>query len=1596
MKRFFRIAANIIFYLLLVLLLSWVFIQTAPVQQQLKQVAISRLNKLVNGTIEIDEVQVSLLNRITLKGIRLKDTENDTLAAAAKLTLAITDWFPFKDSATIRYLAVEDGLIKLQRFDSVWNNHNLFAADKAAADTSKPAVTLGSTIKIALEQVLVKGFRFEKLDHWRGKFIYSSLAKLEVKGTGKVWQGKTIDLQNIFLLKPSYREFKQKGLWSAADSAAYWRRIDSLDALPVVAAIPDEDPWIVQAKTIKIEDGDLRFFNRRKQPSTPGIFDDRDIIITQLNGTVNNFELKRDTIRALAQVTANERSGFKIKKLRTAFTMHPQLMEFSDLDVQTNNSRLGPYYAMRYKKFDHMEYFIDSVQIESVLNQSVVSVEDIAVFAPTLKGIWQKGTLSGQAQGCVSEFTVKNLLLKIGRSSIAGTYAMKGLTDIEKTQINFTTASSTIELKYLEPWVPALADLQQTPVRNLDLIRFSGSFTGTPYDFSTKGNFTTGPGSFIASLQLKLNGPKRGFRSEIKQAIFDGGRLLNIPRLGYLNFDGEVKSRGFSLKDTVFITGRFSEFAYNDYNYRNIATATYVVNNQLNSALAINDSNLIGEIVTTLDFNTLKQRYNAQGTVTHANLLGLGISRDSLSFQGDFDVDFTGNNLDDFNGYARFYNASLQGSNTPINFDSLQVLAHKDEATGQKTLELTTNEAYARVQGIFSLSGLPASFSFFLNRYYPNLIKAPDSLPAQQDFAFELRTGRFEPFLKIFDQQFSGLNKSSFTGSLNTINNQLDAQLYVPAFGYGQSGVKEVRLSSMGSLENLSIAGTVGNLQLNEKIGLPNGELLINTQKDSTRLQLKTTTLGPLGNAAIDAAIFSKEDGVLVRFNPSSFIASNKKWVIENQGEIEWRKQYLISNGIRLTADSQQINLYTLPSDEGNWNDVHINLKQLNLGDILPYLFTDPVLEGAANGNFVIIDPLGEPVLKPSLTISDFSFNGEKIGLINLSGKYNHQLRLLNALVISPNKDYDFEGEVTINLQHPGNYTIGASIDLRNERLTILRKYLDGLLDEVDGFATGTLQLSGKLEAPALTGTLQLKQGSLLVNYTQCRYFIDTAKVVLGNNFIDFGNLQVRDGKGRKGSVEGRFYHRFFDSLYFNLKMRTEGMEVLNTTARDNGLFHGKAVGKGSFDLSGPLSNLQMLIAATPTDSSFIAITNKSSKTSGEADYIVFKQYGTEKVQTIDSNRLNMHIQMELIANPLCRIDVVLDELTGDIISATGNANLSIRTGTVEPTIIRGRYVVEKGSYNYTFQSFIRKPFLLKGEGASFIEWNGDPYDAYMNVLARYVAREVSLRDLISAEGSNVVLDQAARNYKGDVYVNALLRGSLNRPNIDFDIEFPQGSVMRNNISALDMLRRIREDESEKLRQVTYLIVFRAFAPYRQGAGQRSVGADLAVNTISELVSREMGKILTGVIHDLTRDKSLSVDLSTNFYNSSQSLGNVNIFNQYDRVNVNFNLNKSYFNNRVVVNLGSDFDLNVRNTTTTGFQFLPDVSVEFILTPNRRLRAILFKRDNLDIVGRRNRAGASISYRIDFDQLFNRKTPDSLLFIRKDDESLPTSGKEEQ
>ena len=94
--------------------------------------------------------------------------------------------------------------------------------------------------------------------------------------------------------------------------------------------------------------------------------------------------------------------------------------------------------------------------------------------------------------------------------------------------------------------------------------------------------------------------------------------------------------------------------------------------------------------------------------------------------------------------------------------------------------------------------------------------------------------------------------------------------------------------------------------------------------------------------------------------------------------------------------------------------------------------------------------------------------------------------------------------------------------------------------------------------------------------------------------------------------------------------------------------------------------------------------------------------------------------------------------------------------------------------------------------------------------------------------------------------------------------------------------------------------------------------------------------------------------------------------NQLDRQSINLKLNQSLLNDNVIITLWHRTDFNISSSAVQSgnFQWLPDISVEFVLSRDRKLRAIVFNRSSLDvnagIIGRRIRQGISISYSPDF------------------------------
>ena len=99
----------------------------------------------------------------------------------------------------------------------------------------------------------------------------------------------------------------------------------------------------------------------------------------------NNLRFQQDSLTAIVSLTTKERSGFEVKKLTAKVRMHPEAMEFSNLDLRTNRSHLHNFFAMRYSSFNDMSEFISKVRMEGNFNDAELNSDDIAYFAPSCK-----------------------------------------------------------------------------------------------------------------------------------------------------------------------------------------------------------------------------------------------------------------------------------------------------------------------------------------------------------------------------------------------------------------------------------------------------------------------------------------------------------------------------------------------------------------------------------------------------------------------------------------------------------------------------------------------------------------------------------------------------------------------------------------------------------------------------------------------------------------------------------------------------------------------------------------------------------------------------------------------------------------------------------------------------------------------------------------------------------------------------------------------------------------------------------------------------------------------------------------------------------
>lgn len=1507
-----------------------------------------------------------------LDDLLVKDQKKDTLISAGALKVRISDWFFLKDKIELKYIGLEDAIVYQNRKDSVWNFQ--FLVDyfsRSKKDTTKSAISLD------LKKVDFKNVHYIKKDDWRGEKMDIYVGSLLLDAEKIDFNTLNFKIHYLELDKPRFTLDNYVGNRpplppsSEKDTGLYFNRAGmevAIDSLHLI-------------------NGNFNLLNHMRPHQLLSSFDDRNIDCKNLKVSASNLTFIKDTIRAKMALSTRERSGIEIKNLQADFKLTPQIMEFRNMDLRTGHSHLQNYYSMSFKDFtEDMADFTSKVTIQGRFNRSFVGSDDIAYFAPELKD-WNKTfNVSGNAAGTVDDFKVNNLLLKgSGGMVLSGNLAMRGLPYINRTLIDITGLDIHTNYQQLLPIVPALKEVNHPNLTALGALHYTGDFHGTIHDFKTAGVLTTALGGAAADLNLKL--PETGepsYQGKLVTKSFDLGKFLENKTLGKVAFNGSFEGESFALNTMqATLKGHFDSLEVNNYSYANIEVNGTFQKKYFTGELKVDDPNATFLSNVEVDFNGGKPRFNVLGDLVNLHMQQTNLTKKNLTLTALFDLNFEGNNIDDFVGSAKLLNVSLVKDSTRLNFDSLTLSASVD-TNHFKVLTIENNELNAVVRGQYSILDLPNTFQSFLSKYYPAFINKPTEVPKHQHFTVDLHTGNFDAYVNLLDSNLHGFDSLTIKGSINTDDSgsfYFDA--HIPMVKYNRFKLENTHLAGKGDFERIDFGGEIEKFYMNDSSFFPNTKLLINSKNDHSLFQLTTGSNNTINEINIAANIDNLSDGIKINFQPSYFVLNDKQWNLEKQGEIVIRKQFASAKNVKFSQGFQELTVETQQGrrDTTN-NNLILRLSKVNIGDITPLFFRSPRVEGLASGTIVMINFFGDFSAFEKLKLEQFRLNGDSVGVVNTTGFYSARNDKITVKAESKNQNYNFDLEGNYNLKDTIGSPLDVAINLRETNITFLNQFLYTLFTDVKGKATGKIELKGNFSKLKLLGEADIQKASLWVNYTKVRYFIDHAHFVFNDGSIDFGEFQVKDVYGNTGKVKGKLYHNGFENMKYDFDMSSPKMLVLNTKASDNERFFGKAIANANFSLKGTEDNIQMDIKGSVADSSNISINTNTKAVSSDADFIVFKKYGTE-VKPKDEEDSHLTIDMDLSANNLAVINVILDPLTGDVIKATGNGRLKIHIPPHGDIAMKGKYYIEKGRYDFNFQTFLRKPFQFIEGANNFIEWTGDAYNANLHIDAQYTAHQVSINDLINTQSG--IQGQAGlnniRGYRGDVFVIVELRGKLLKPDIGFRIDFPTGSSVKSDPDFAMFINRMQSDENEMLKQVTYLIVFNAFAPYGQTGANSANFASAGVNTISSLVTHELNTLFSNALTKLTGDQGLRFEVGAATYSSSSILGQNTNSSRLDRQSVNFKLYQSIANDKIILSFGSNLDFGLGSSSSTiesgNFQFLPDISVQFVLTRDRKLRAVIFNRSSLGVasagsIGRQTRYGVSISYTKDFEKIFGR------------------------
>ena len=1350
-------------------------------------------------------------------------------------------------------------------------------ADKFGTKVEVGKVNLGFFNRIIIDDVMM-------YDQQGDSLIYASRLSAKIDYMAAT-QGKiSVSSAQIFGLRANlYRQ-------TAKSPANFQFVLDSLASKDTT----QHKPLDLHIGSLIIRRGAIAY-NQRDVAPRSGVFSPQHIRVSELSSHILLNHVTDNSIDLLLKkLSFKDESGFKLQSLHFKLQADRQKATLKEFRLLMPRSELVLDDLKATYRFEGKRFIPESLHFEGGIQQSKITFADVASLVPALRHFDDAVFVSSRFSGTAKSISVPSLNLRTGSGSInlqaRGSYSHASshpAWNADIANLNLSPAGVEFLAENLGSKVKIPKEIQR-----LGTIHLTGKAKGYEKVLSAKGNIETDAGNI--SLQAVKNDDR--IKASVDTRGVNLGRILDNRKLGTV----VAKIDAHGTMKHIFAKGNIARFDYGNYDFHNIEIDGDYDMKALRGTASIADPNV--NLSVKGDYHLGSRLYALDAAINHLRPTVLGMKMHDPSYS----------------------------------LDNISISANNKGKEGHLDVEAPFVSLYAR--GQYDLTTIYGSIMRLVADKLPTIPGiSKHAAKGYNDFTLQANITSAEVLQRMFGLPLSLSLPVHINGNISDAEKNVNLYINAPNFSWDGSAFHDanIELNTIG--DSLRMEARISQGLPYEKAPVYRLRAAAADNNLSTLLYYanQSSKLPITGKIDARTQFFTSDNGatgVHVTVNPSEIMLGEKKWLL-NPADIIYRKNELTVDMLNFSHDDQHIIINGKATPQAT-DSIVADLKDVDVAYILNLVnFHSVDFAGKASGKAVVKSIFQTPEAYANLDVKDFVFENGPLGTLHAKAAYDNQEGQIN---IDATAEDGPEHLTVINgYVSPKRNYIDLGIEAHNTSLKFMENFCGSFLNNVEAWCKGKLNVVGDLKNINLVGDV-VAHGRMHMKQLGTDYTFNHLRAHAIPDDIQFEGDSIYDShyNGKHSHfalIRGGIHHKHLTRLSYDLDIDANNFLGFDTHEFGDDTFYGTVFATGTVGIHGKSGETIIDIDATPEPHSIFVYNVASPDAISAGSFIhwndatpyIYRPYSpdSDKDKKKDSSSnfsSDMRINFLVNTNPNLTLKLMMDDQTGDYITLNGNGVIRANYYNKGGLDMFGNYVVDHGQYKLTIQNIIKKDFDFQPGGT--IAFGGDPYNAPLNLQAKYTVNGVPLSDL------NIGRSFSSNNIRVDCLMD--ITGTPGAPKVDFSMDLPTV-----NSDAKQMIYSVINSQEEMNQQVLYLLGIGRFYTQTKNnqtsedASQQSQTSLAMQSLLSGTISQQINNVLSSFVNSSNWNFGANISTGNEGFNNAE----------YEGI-----LSGRLLNNRLLFNGQFGYRDNANATQS----FIGDFDLRYLIFPNGNLSIHVYNQTN--------------------------------------------------